>query len=478
MISWPILLILFLIFVNGCSLQPQFQIERIGDLGHFEFREPDSRMGGIIIGAPRGNSEPAVVDYVRWMSARTGAGYVVAYGFGARRLTVSEPVVRSVQHPGISDDPIRRGSVFREFKNLLKRTAQGSVEIYLGVRFAGDQSSAERIEVATSGFTFEELKVLKESYIRIRDQFTADSAAPKVDVAVEPLDKISWRVSGVKHHGVLMIAEKGLNLRLPRALSSTEAKNKYREILSLWAAEAFKIVDENPLTLPRVEVRVLDFGKLESIPSRKKLKGVVIAAPHGSFDEHTAEIVYQISFRTGIAAVIAKGFTPTEAGGWRINVNRPSERRYPTGDIEIGSKRADAVYQSFKEAVSEASQGDLDLYVDIHQNARQKSIEVATLGVFKEQARLIKRAYRDIRDRALRLTPHVPAVDLLIEPLDDVEIGAWAAKAHGILGVAKKSLHFEIPLYDALATAPARDAYARILGDLINRTYHLLMKGE
>ncbi len=464
--------------MGGCSLQPQFQIERIADLGYFEFWEPDIRMGGVVIGAPRGNSEPAAVDYVRWMSERTGAGYVVAYGFGARRLTVSQPVVRSVQHPGISDDPIRRGSVFREFKNLLKRTANGNVEIYVGIRLAGEESGVRQIEVATSGFTFEELKALKESYLRIRDQLTADSAAPKVDIAMDPLDKISWRVSGLKHHGVLMIAEKGLNLRLPRALSSSEAKNKYREILCLWAAEAFKIIDENPLTLPQAEVRVLNHGRLESIPSRKRLKGAVIGAPHGTFDEYTAEIVKQISFRTGIGAVIATGFTPTETGGWRINVNRPSERRYPTGDIEIGSKRADAVYQSFKEAVFEASQGDLDLYVDIHQNGRQKSIEVATLGVFKDQAQLIKRAYRDIRDRALRLTPHVPTVDLLIEPLDGVEIGAWAAKAQGILGVAKKSLHFEIPLYDALATAPAREAYARILGDLINRTYHLLMKRE
>jgi hypothetical protein len=36
---------------------------------------------------------------------------------------------------------------------------------------------------------------------------------------------------------------------------------------------------------------------------------------------------------------------------------------------------------------------------------------------------------------------------LFIEPLDAIEIGAWPAKASGILTVAKKSLHFELPLY-------------------------------
>ena len=52
----------------------------------------------------------------------------------------------------------------------------------------------------------------------------------------------------------------------------------------------------------------------------------------------------QISQQTGLAAVIAKGFTPTECAGWRINVNRPTERRYPAGEIEIDSKRAKEVY--------------------------------------------------------------------------------------------------------------------------------------
>jgi len=66
-------------------------------------------------------------------------------------------------------------------------------------------------------------------------------------------------------------------------------------------------------------------------------------------------------------------------------------------------------------------------------------------------------------------------VDLLIEPIDPIEIGAWPAKAQGILSVAKKSLHFELPLYGTLDTARARDAYTRILGDLINQIPFLLL---
>ena len=41
----------------------------------------------------------------------------------------------------------------------------------------------------------------------------------------------------------------------------------------------------------------------------------------------------------------------------------------------------------------------------------------------------------------------VDLIPFFSEPLDAIEIGAWSAKAQGILTVAKKSLHFELPLY-------------------------------
>jgi len=200
------------------------------------------------------------------------------------------------------------------------------------------------------------------------------------------------------------------------------------------------------------------------------MQGVIIGAPHGSFDEHTGEMVEQVSYRTGLAAVIAKGFTPTECGGWRINVNRPTESRYPSGEIEIDSERAQKTYHSFKAAVLSASQNDLRLYIDIHQNGRQSAIEVATVGISKKEASLIKRRYREIRDRLLADAPDVDSVDLLIEPLDDIEIGAWAAKAHGILSVVKKSLHVELPLYGTLRSSKARERYTEILAAVLGHS--------
>jgi len=44
------------------------------------------------------------------------------------------------------------------------------------------------------------------------------------------------------------------------------------------------------------------------------------------------------------------------------------------------------------------------------------------------------------------------------------------------LNVAKKSLHFELPLYGTLDSAHARDAYTLILSDLIHEIPRLLLR--
>jgi len=218
----------------------------------------------------------------------------------------------------------------------------------------------------------------------------------------------------------------------------------------------------------KIATTVLKYGKIESIPG-KSGDGVVVGAPHGTFDVYTSEMVRQICARTGLAGVIATGFTPRETGsGWRINVNRPSERYYPSGDYEIETSRAAKVYESYKSAVTNAARGPLHFYIDVHQNSGER-IEVATVGVSKEEARFIKNTYRALRDRALAGHPEIAVVDLAIEPLDIIEVGAWATKATGILQVAKKSLHFELPGDGIMASSQHRRVYTPIISDLISR---------
>jgi hypothetical protein len=94
---------------------------------------------------------------------------------------------------------------------------------------------------------------------------------------------------------------------------------------------------------------------------------------------------------------------------------------------------------------------------------------VATVGISPEEAREIKNSYRALRDQALAERPEIALVDLAIEPLDEIEVVASAAKANGILAVAKKSLHFELPAYEIMASRPQRKFYTSVLSNLISR---------
>jgi hypothetical protein len=165
--------------------------------------------------------------------------------------------------------------------------------------------------------------------------------------------------------------------------------------------------------------------------------------------------------------VIATGFTPANTGdGWRINVNRPSERHVALTLSEAHTGRAQMVFEQFKKSTLAAAGGQLDLYVEIHQNNGAR-IEVASVGISRDEARLIKNTFLSVRDQTLVGRRDIAIVDLAIEPLDEIEVGAWPAKAEGILKLATKSLHFELPADGVMGSEEHRRVYTLILTQLL-----------
>jgi hypothetical protein len=426
-------------------------------------------MHGIVVGVPHGISEPAAVDYASAVSDHTGAGLVTAYGFGAKRVPVSQPLVGNfVSSPRDQASALRGGgSIYPEFKKLLRTVANGQVEIYFGIRLADEKSGLDRIEIATTGLTREQLNRLRAAFAVIRNREINGTGVSSVEVALDSLDTLTWQVSGVKYHGVLL-AERGFNLRLPRSLSKDPAKQIYQRILSQWSELAIEMIRENPAGLPATKIIVSDFGKIETLAGRHK-NGIVIGAPHGSFDVYTAGMARRICSRTGIAGVIATGFTPTETRNRaRINVNRPTERYVTFSDREFETERARTTYEQFKQSVLSAARGKLALYIDLHQNGGTR-IEVATVGVSRDEASFIRHTYSVLRNQALAATPDMTAVDLAIEPLNELEVGAWATKTNGILTVPARGLHFELPADGVMGSPRDREIYTQILGELIRR---------
>jgi hypothetical protein len=450
---------------TGCGLQRPLDERPYGELGRFAVHSADRGVDGVVVGVAHGSAEPAAVDFARSIRNALGARLVVAFDFKKKRIPVDQPRVHMSPVSWRSANSLPSGSVYPEFSKLLAAESGGRIGFYVGVRAAEAAHQSDRIEVASVGLSVEQLEAIKESFVRIRDEFTAATGVPKVEIALNTLDDVSWRTYDVKNHGVLMLADKGLILRLPKQVTGSPNRRAFRDLVTTWLVHSHSLVRDRG-RLPQVGVERHAYGRINSLASRKALPGMVLAAPHGSFDWHTAELVEEMSYRTGLAAVITRGFTPTECGGWRINVNRPTERRYPTDTLERATDRARDVYQRYSQTVVKAAGGALELYIEIHQNGSEENIEVATVGLSRAEAQAIKLAYGNIRDRVLRQVPGVDRVNLIIEPADAVAIGAWAAKEDGMLRLATQSLHFELPAQRIFSRDRTTRAYTKILTEL------------
>src|SRR5215469_14024506 len=129
----------------------------------------------------------------------------------------------------------------------------------------------------------------------------------------------------------------------------------------------------------------LGAGSLTVVKGRP---GYVIGAPHGTTDSATDAIGLDLARRTGFGSAVATGFGKLDADGRRYNVNRPTESvaGAPPGS-ERETEAARRVFEAYGRSVTEASQGPLRLYVEVHGNAHQDTagcVEIATVGLSKE----------------------------------------------------------------------------------------------
>ena len=219
-------------------------------------------------------------------------------------------------------------------------------------------------------------------------------------------------------------------------------------------------------TLPELE------GLPGKISGQLGRRGVVVAAPHGSSDARTGEMVAEIGRRTGFGVVVATGFslepgTP-EAEGRRYQVNRPFEgtagRR---GADDAASDRARRIYLAYEQRVREVAQGPLVFYAEIHGNNQRDTmnqIEIATVGVDRDQALRLRTLLELIRDAHLRADREAPRLSILVEPANPVRYAASGAKRDGILRLPQRALHIELP---RAARTDWRATYVAILSEFL-----------
>jgi hypothetical protein len=208
------------------------------------------------------------------------------------------------------------------------------------------------------------------------------------------------------------------------------------------------------------------------IASRPGRPGVVVAAPHGTSDLGTGDMAADIARRTGFGLVVASGFNAEpdtrERPRRRYQVNRPVEGvpgRPPTEEVDTAAARS--VYEAYERSVREVSQGPLRFYAEIHGNNRRDAaerIEIATVGVDREQAVKLRTLLELIRDAHLRARPPALRLEIRVEPADPLVYVASGAKRAGILRLPERALHIELP---RVARHEGRELYTLILSDFL-----------
>lgn len=211
-----------------------------------------------------------------------------------------------------------------------------------------------------------------------------------------------------------------------------------------------------------------------TVQGDKGRPGLVIAAPHGTSDSATDLIGRDLARLTGWGLVVATGYSHLDGEGRRFNVNRPTEGvPGAPARLEVETDAARRVYQAYRRQVTDAAQGPLRLYVELHGNGRQESagrMEIATVGVSQDDAWRLKTLLELIRDT--RLPAEVPRLDVWIESLDPLWYTASAAKRSGLLGQVALALHIEIP---RAARTTYREAYTTVLADFLIQSAALLL---
>ena len=203
---------------------------------------------------------------------------------------------------------------------------------------------------------------------------------------------------------------------------------------------------------------------------QKGRPGYVIGAPHGTTDSATDLIGLELARRTGFSAVVASGFGKLDVQGRRYNVNRPTES--VAGDpprAEGETEAARRVYDGYGRSVAEAAQGPLHFYVEIHGNGHEDTagrVEIATVGLTREDAWRLKTLLELVRDAHLRSQPEAPKLEIFVEPVDTLRYSASASKSGGLLGRSERSLHIELP---KSARTTYRDAYTAMLADFLTQ---------
>jgi hypothetical protein len=203
---------------------------------------------GFVVAAPHGTTDPGTGDLAAEIARRTGFGLVVAAGFAidpdtrqspGRRFQVNRPLEGVPGRPPLEDVATDSAlQIYLAYEKHVQETAQGQLAFYAEIHGNNRRETAGRIEIATVGVDREFAQRLRALLELIRDaHLRGHSGTPKLEVVIEPADRIFYAASGAKRDGILKLPTRALHVELPR-VARTDAREPYIAILSEFLIQA------------------------------------------------------------------------------------------------------------------------------------------------------------------------------------------------------------------------------------------------
>ena len=227
----------------GCIAQPVV-LDSDVPRGHIVVR---AGRPGFVVGAPHGTTDPQTGDLAAELARRTGFSLVVAAGFAIDpdtrlgpgwRFQVNRPSEGAPGRPptmDVASDAAQQ--VYLAYEKRVQEAAQGPLTFYAEIHGNGRQETARRIEVATVGVDRELAGRLRALYELIRDAHVRGQTTPRLDIVVEPADRVFYAASGAKRDGILRLPTRALHFELPR-IARVEAREAYLTILADFITQA------------------------------------------------------------------------------------------------------------------------------------------------------------------------------------------------------------------------------------------------
>lgn len=199
---------------------------------------------GIVVAAPHGTSDLATAEIATEIARRTGFGLVVATGFNVdtregRRYQVNRPFEGVAGRPAAEETASEAArSVYESYERGVREVAQGPLRFYTEIHGNSRAETAGLIEIATVGVDAEEARKLRTLLELVRDaHLRARPGAPRLEVRVEPADRVLFTASAAKRAGILRLPHRALHVELPRA-ARTDGRELYGAILSDFLLQA------------------------------------------------------------------------------------------------------------------------------------------------------------------------------------------------------------------------------------------------